>query len=614
MAGGRPLLDAAADITPDRVEAGRAPGVTCPPVTGGQMRGLGACCVAATDCVGGICWNGFCTKTCLNPGDCGPVVAPSPLPLGTDMACAKNQVGDSFTYCLPGSLAVCGGPGAAPCPAGEACALSLNPAATQAVPASAYAGACMTTLVANAYQPVGSECQPEDGPYACENQGGYLGSGCLAHRCTQACAADANCPIGMQCEPPPYSAKLGGAASFLTLAGTGVCLGRFCGQVHGDAGLAPGQGTQFGSDASCVGGSTEVCVPTISVGATGDTQYLSCVPARPRALGFGVACSLDPAQNQRCADDSLCVDRGGSRFCSKLCRADADCPSGAFCIDDYPSPVLPNGSVAHLGMCTPRALIAGTSCRTETTCAATQACLPAGGHSNLLVCRAAVGTKSVGASCAAAAECRSGSCVDRDLRSPSGSNRTYCGGYCGKNSDCGANQICLRVVTNNNMTVDDPRDDTVVGFCTPLDAPSVAGGCMTDANCTGQISIGEIGGDTCDLVHNTCYKKAARIGDACAHRANCPLGAYCRLADPRFSNGACLSLGCDPTAVSGVDACPTGSTCAQRTPDVPLYGCYEACTTGMTCSRMAEGYVCDVAISGQVPGQVPSICLSQGGP
>ncbi len=615
VAGTRPVPDAAIDVTPDVVvEAGRPPGVMCPAIAAGEKRGLGACCTAAGDCAGGVCWNGFCTKTCATSAECGNVVAPSPLPVGTAMACAANQVGDSFSYCLPGSLRDCTS-ASATCPAGESCALGLDPAATTvggvAAAASVYRGACLTKLMANDYLPAGSACQPEAGPYACENQGGYLGNGCFAHRCTRACAQNNDCPIGMQCQPPPYSPKWGGAVSYPKLTGAGICLGRFCGQVHGQAGLVLGQGTQQGTDALCVTSQGEVCVPTIAVGASGDTQYLSCVPPRPGALAFGATCSKDPTQNLRCADDALCAERAGSRFCSKLCRVDGDCPTGAVCMEDYFSAPLPNGSTARLAMCTPRALVPGTVCGGEKDCAATEACLPASDRSNLLLCRPGVGAKSVGQACAAPNECRSGECIDRDLHNPTGSNRTYCGGICGKNSDCGATQICMRVVRNNNVTPDEPRDDIMFGYCIPLAAPALDGGCVSDDNCTGQLSIDEIGGDTCDLVNRTCYTAAARIGDACTYRADCPLGAYCRLGDPLFPGGVCLSQGCDPLATSGRDACAAGAVCLERQiADSPLRTCYDSCANGASCRRVTEGYVCLTPVS----GQVATICQRPGGP
>ncbi|MBC8134141.1 MAG: hypothetical protein H7X95_14260 [Deltaproteobacteria bacterium] len=163
---------------------------------------------------------------------------------------------------------------------------------------------------------------------------------------------------------------------------------------------------------------------------------------------------------------------------------------------------------------------------------------------------------------------------------------------------------------NNNGTPGDPRDDLVVGMCTTLDAPAAGGGCMTNDNCTGQTSIDEIGGDTCDPVHRTCFTQGSRIGDPCMHRADCPLGAYCWLNDPRFPGGVCLMQGCDPTATIGVDSCPTGTICAQRGTDAPLKTCYPACSAAGTCARAAEGYRCEVV--GATPAD--AICIWQGGP
>ena len=282
----------------------------------------------------------------------------------------------------------------------------------------------------------------------------------------------------------------------------------------------------------------------MAVGTAGDVQYLSCVPPIPGALAFGVSCSPKPADKRRCADDALCVPRGGAQFCSSMCRTDGDCPSGALCVDDYASAALPNGSTARLAFCTPRTFVSGTSCSTDKTCKATEACLPLGTRSALLTCQPAIGTKSAGEACAAAAECRSGECFDRDQLPPTGNNRTYCAGFCKKNSDCAANQLCLRTVRTNNMTQDVPGDDVVFGLCTPLVAPPLTGACQTDGDCLAATGVAEKGGDTCDTTLGTCYSKASRIGGPCQGRAGCPLGAYCRLNDPRFPAGACLKPGC----------------------------------------------------------------------
>jgi len=619
--------DGGRDLGSDGGDAARPPGVACPAAAPGEQRGLGACCGADGDCGGGgTCWNGFCTRTCDATTACGVVTAPSPFPVGTALACASNRVGDPFSYCLPGSLAACTGAAAGPgaCPAGEACGLALDPLASSGPSAGTapYAGLCLATMVAGTYLPAGSPCDPAE-PYACENQGGFLGSGCFNRRCTRACARSQDCPLGMICGPPPFSAKWGGATAFGNGAAVdlGICQGRFCGQVHGEAGLAAGAVVQQGADSDCVTG--EVCAPTTAVGPSGDTAYLSCVPPLPAAQVTGASCGASAgtgtdagaALAKHCADDHLCISWQGVSFCSQLCRRDADCATGSVCADGGLAAPLPNGSTAPIAMCIPQSRVAGTVCQAEKDCPRGSACLPFGTHSSLLVCRPAIGSKNVGDRCAAPSDCRSGQCADRDGNPPSANNRAFCAAFCGKNSDCAPSQLCLRRVLSNNGTIDDPRDDVVLGLCTTLQAPALTGACTTDDNCTGQTAADETGGDACDLANQTCFTKGAHIGDPCAHRADCPLGAYCHLGDPNFEGGVCLSLGCDPAATSGVDACPTGAVCLERSIDAPLFGCYQACQPGTACARLAEGYSCQPAIaSAPAAAASATICLTPGGP
>ena len=626
-----PGTDGGPDAEADAPPAVRPPGAVCPPVAAGETRGVGACCAAAADCGdGGVCWNGFCTRTCDSTTACGVVSAPSPFPANTALTCASNRVGDAFSYCLPGSLAACA-PGGAGCPAGEDCALALDPLASSGPSpgAAPYAGLCLTTMVADTYLPVGSPCAAEH-PYACENQGGYLGTGCFNRRCTRACTRSQDCPIGMICGPPPYSSKWGGARDVGDPAaaaagpdaagggepGVGVCQGRFCGQVHGAAGLVPGQGVEEGADADCVSG--ELCAPTTAVGAAGDSQYLSCLPPLPEPQVYGGSCTPGAAgaTGRRCADDHLCITWQGASFCSQLCRTDGDCPAGNACADGALTTPLPNGSTADISTCVPRTRITGTVCASEPDCPSGSACLLFGAHSSLLLCRPTTGSKNVGERCAAPAECRSTECADRDGNPPGVDNRAFCAAFCTKNSDCAATQLCLRRVVSNNGTTDDPRDDVVLGFCTTLQAPALGGACSSNDNCTGQTAVDEEGGDTCDLTRQTCYSRTAHLGDACAHRAQCPLGAYCHLGDPNFEGGVCLSLGCDPAATTGVDACPTGSVCLRRSTDAPLFGCYQACTPGTACGRLAEGYSCQLAMASDPVAVASSatICLTPGGP
>jgi hypothetical protein len=389
-------------------------------------------------------------------------------------------------------------------------------------------------------------------------------------------------------------------------AGGGQCPINFCGQLASVASIPSNQFAESGADSICSAG--WVCVVGAPV-PTGDAFQLTCVDATPGALPFGAACSPNPADGKRCAADALCVespDFPGSPFCSALCRNDADCPSDASgpgrCIE-HQTANLPNGSYARVGMCTPMSKIAGTPCIRESDCAATEGCLFYGSRTNLRLCRAATGTKSLGAACMGSGDCRSGECYDQGFH-VYGGQRTYCSGACVVNSDCGAGQTCARLVVGNNGTSDNPLDDVVSGYCQTLYPPAVV--CTTDANC---VARGD-GSDTCDTTYGACYRAAAVPGAACTADAQCMLGGICSTG-ARFAGGYCQTFGCSPTATTGVDACPgANSVCAQRGgPDEPIAGCYEGCGGTQPCSRAAENYVC----SAPKQGTPATICLVGGG-
>jgi hypothetical protein len=389
--------------------------------------------------------------------------------------------------------------------------------------------------------------------------------------------------------------------------GGGQCPVNFCGQLASVASLPMNQVASSSADAVCNSGRVCVIGPAV---ATGDAFQLVCLAPTAGALPFGSTCSTTPADGKRCADDSLCVasaDAPGSLFCSTLCRNDADCPSDASgqarCIE-HQTGMLPNGSYARVGLCTPMSKISGTPCVRERDCAASEGCLAYGPRTRLRICRASAGQKSLGAACGAAAECRSGECYDRTWLVANGANRAACSGACTVNSDCGPDQHCARLVTGNNGTPSDPLDDVVSGYCHTMFPPTIAEDCNTDAACVAR----QDGSDTCDVAHGLCYRQAAVPGSACASDSGCMLDGTCSTG-PRFIGGYCQSFGCSPTAGSGVDACAGAqSSCAQRGgPDEPIAGCYERCggAAQTACTRPTDGYVCAPPTTG-VP---PSICL-----
>ncbi len=389
--------------------------------------------------------------------------------------------------------------------------------------------------------------------------------------------------------------------------GGGQCPINFCGALKTPSHLPQNEVPSSGADVICNSGWVCVVGPVL---ASNDGFQLVCQPPTGTAA-FGAACTPGGGQ---CAADSLCVtapDAPGTPFCSTLCRNDKDCPAGsggdggtaqARCINYQTQAMLPDGEHGVVGMCTPADKIAGTPCVREAQCPANQGCVFYAGRTGLRVCRATGGTKSMGEACGSSAECRSGECYDRNGSMHASTNRTYCSGPCVHNSDCGADQRCVRLVVSNNGTPQDPLDDVVSGYCQTL-FPAVPGeACQSDAECVAR----QNGSDTCDVPHGVCYKKAAVPGSACTSDTGCMLGGVCSMG-PRFEGGYCQTFGCDPAASTGIDKCAgAGSTCATRGgPDEPIAGCYEGCTTAAPCSRAAGHYACEPPTT----GAPATICL-----
>ncbi len=389
--------------------------------------------------------------------------------------------------------------------------------------------------------------------------------------------------------------------------GGGLCPYNFCGQLQTVAATPSSGYAQSGADSLCNSG--RVCVVGKPV-STGDAFQLDCVAPAAGALAYGAACSTNPADNKRCADDSLCVtgpDSPSQLFCSRMCRNDADCPTGSSCLE-HTTANAPNGSPARVGMCTPTAKISATTCKRESDCPAGQGCMPTGGRTALYTCQPAPGSKTVGQACGAAAECRSNACYDRQFTLPGGGNRAYCTSTCTVNSDCGPDQTCVRLIENNNGTSSDPTDDVVVGICQTLFIQYAAAGC-DPASCTVSVTGGV---PACDTTHGLCYNSAAVPGTACNADTDCQLGGTCSQGS-RFTHGYCQTFGCSPTAAAGsADSCAgVGSVCAQRGgPDAPLSACYDGCQLGSdaggaTCLRSVEGYFCDAPVPGAAAQNLP---------
>ena len=393
--------------------------------------------------------------------------------------------------------------------------------------------------------------------------------------------------------------------------GGGVCPINFCGTLQTTASLPSNAYGTSGADSICNSG--RVCIVGAPVPA-GNAFQLTCVAPVAGALAFGAPCSTTAA-GMHCADDSLCIAAAdGSAFCSTMCRNDADCPTSSSCLEYTTTVTAPDNSTAKVGYCTPSSKIAATSCTHESACPAGQGCVPYGTRTALTVCKAAPAgaTKTVGQACTGNADCLSGACFDRQFRLASGSNKTFCSSVCAVNSDCGQDQMCTRLVQNNNGTPSDPTDDVVSGECQTLFVPVGVSGCGIDADCVAMAN----GSDTCDATHGLCYNKTAVPGSPCTMDAGCMLGGICS-GGTRFPGGYCQTFGCAPNPTGStppVDLCAgAGSTCVQRgAPDAPLSACYDGCKIGsdagaLMCQR--AGFVC----TSPANNQPASICLGQTG-
>ena len=116
-----------------------------------------------------------------------------------------------------------------------------------------------------------------------------------------------------------------------------------------------------------------------------------------------------------------------ARSARTMCRNDADCPSKRALPGAPDARALADGRRAMIGMCTPESKIVGTVACARRMCPPGQGCVLYGARTSLRICRAG-GTKSLGTACAAASECRSGECYDRDFHVDGGQNRAYCSG------------------------------------------------------------------------------------------------------------------------------------------------------------------------------------------
>lgn len=521
-----------------------------------------AVCADGVDCASGVCRGGRCADVCPD-GQCADdrVCLRYPTADLCERRCADSgDCGDSAVCLLVGRQRLCvtRGPAAAGerCDAHADCAsgrCDLGQCSAPCVDGDCPPGtACVVDIAGPACRPAG----PAAAGARCE-AGPVCASGvCGGGVCTADCAAGA-CPEGTRC-----AAFADGAFCFPACAADADCPGpAFC-----DARFEAGPICFWRGPAD-----------------TGDAcaDHRDCASGRCAEGRCLAACTAECPAGQRC------VSIGPGRFCAApplpedaACDPGDDCADGLACVAGRCLPDCAAGCPALSGClgarCHPR-------CADDLDCRPGRVCDRLAG--GLCVDPGAGGT---GSTCASAADCADGLCLDGRCRGrcvaacPAGQAclglgpERWCvpagagavGDRCGRHADCGSG-LCL------GRRCAGPCDDGV-----PCPAGTACrdrfggrwcvGVCGPDAPC----GAGEVCDPAGDRYEGQCVAAPASpsVGAPCADDADCgPAAVGCADgADGRRCRAPC--------AVGG-DDCPAGEACAPRAmvaEDGALGGCVPA--------------------------------------
>jgi hypothetical protein len=419
-------------------------GACAPLGVGESPRDPGACCKADTDCAGGFCVGGWCSRTCTSDNDCSPhgsIGTPTAFPATTQMHCiAEPNIGVQG-YCWPGSGQACSSDGGA-CPMGESCGVWFS--ATAATPDMGLARRCIANYATPRQAQTGERCDIED-PYQCANPVG-LYHNCLGGACTKGCdlADSSSCPSNTECFGP-LAIEL--RSSGTIYEGAGLCMGPECGSLQ-FSNPPQGSDVQF-VQAPTFCGAGRYCAQFSSPKAGHfDTLYMLCATSDPNPMRAppGSPCQQDPKLEVHCREELTCLqvpptpDPAGmpcassldctdsaepicvtpdaqyagngaigtcsqapaQGFCSEVCRDDDDClglPGAPFGTNPPPIcletqfGVIANGANARVPYCFDHLQAFGQnqpiSCHSESTCGMNQphiSCVPVSDRSEQAFC------------------------------------------------------------------------------------------------------------------------------------------------------------------------------------------------------------------------------------
>ncbi|MFC1654966.1 hypothetical protein ACFL2F_04085 [Myxococcota bacterium] len=360
------------------------------------------CGQGLSPCAGKLCLNGtlgsWCSALCDADAQC-PV----------DMYCGPMLVDTQIQgVCAPGTPCT----STADCPAGEACNVFLGLQ-------DDLIGVCLD----NGPDPIGTDCNPQ--APTCK---GY----CLNGKCSEVCAADADCGGG-------------GACAIITF-----CLDQEC---TGYANIpmcvwTPGSHQACVNHASCPGG--EICAWYRDVG---DVVHKVCItencdPVDADCLAVGGPCGTPP---QECWG-GLCISHPlfVASHCSQPCDAATDCSGNMVCV----SMVLYDGPTTGVCFALPGSQ---DPCATNVDCTG-EVCMPIDMvEGSQTVCITPLPTDPLCTMCTTDADCGGSSVCIASVANP---GENYCGLPCPNGDECPTGYTCANVggAVNNCM----PQDDSCI--------------------------------------------------------------------------------------------------------------------------------------------------------
>ena len=371
------------------------------------------CDPVSPDCgdVGDACGQGLnpcAEKLCLSNANASwcSALCDADAQCPVDMYCGPMLVDTQIQgVCAPGTPCV----NTADCTAGESCNPFLG-----------LQDDLMGVCADNGADPVGTDCDPQAS--TCKGI-------CLNGKCSEVCAADADCGAGGACAIFTFCLT----QECISLANIPMCV------------YSEGSHQACVNHASCPAGETCTWYRDITDAVQKVCITENCAPADADCLAVGDPCGTPP---QECWG-GLCVSHplfGG--YCSEPCDATTDCAGGMDCtpVHFYDGPTT--------GGCFPTPAGSQDPCATNAECTA-EVCMPIlTVEGTRTVCITPVNADPLCSMCTTDADCGGNSVCIVSVANP---GERYCGLPCPNGDECPSGYSCADVggAVDNCMPLDD---------------------------------------------------------------------------------------------------------------------------------------------------------------